>query len=312
MIPAFPDRLRRYAGGFEGGPAWLAELPSILEKCRTKWGLELGPATQEIKANYVGYAKMPDGQQVMLKVGIARHIHPEIRALQVYNGRGINQLIDSDLELSAMLIERFQPGTMLIELQDEPQRAQIAGRIMKQLHETTVAEPHEFPHKIEQLEKTIELIGDADLDRSRPYLDQLSRVQAMVLAMAFEPQILLHGDLHHYNILLDEQRDWTAIDPKGNVGPSCLDAGAFVGNARHDNATPEQERATILQAVTELSKTSGQSEERMLGGAFFDWLVWSARTMKDPPDDEEAHRLQMLTIYVELLDGIDLERLAEP
>ena len=26
---------------------------------------------------------------------------------------------------------------------------------------------------------------------------------------------LLHGDLHHYNVLPDSERGWLAIDPKG-------------------------------------------------------------------------------------------------
>ena len=35
------------------------------------------------------------------------------------------------------------------------------------------------------------------------------------------PQMLLHGDLHHWNILSDADRGWMAIDPKGVIGASC-------------------------------------------------------------------------------------------
>lgn len=37
------------------------------------------------------------------------------------------------------------------------------------------------------------------------------------------PQILLHGDLHHENVLASPDRGWLAIDPKGIVGPREFD-----------------------------------------------------------------------------------------
>ena len=41
---------------------------------------------------------------------------------------------------------------------------------------------------------------------------------------------LLHGDLHHDNILLDRDRGWLAIDPKGVVGESEYEVGAALRN----------------------------------------------------------------------------------
>lgn len=41
---------------------------------------------------------------------------------------------------------------------------------------------------------------------------------------------LLHGDLHHYNILLDSERGWIAIDPKGVVGEVEYEVGASLRN----------------------------------------------------------------------------------
>ncbi len=310
MIPQFPDRLRRYATGFDGGEAWLKQLPTILEDCRSRWNLELGPAMQEIKANYVGYATMPDGRQVVIKAGIARHIQPEAEALRIYDGHGINQIIDHDAELNTMLLERFRPGTMLVELGDTCEKAQIAGRIMKQLQQVPPPAPDTFPHIGARFEKSMHVATQcSDLERARPYLDELARMEPMMRALAREPQLLLHGDLHHYNILLDDKRSWTAIDPKGVIGPSCLDAGAYVGNASMA-PTVEEKRALVVESVRELSRTSDESEERVLAGAFFDCLVWSARALEDAPDKDETLRLQMLNIYRDLTAGLDLERIA--
>ncbi len=41
---------------------------------------------------------------------------------------------------------------------------------------------------------------------------------------------LLHGDLHHYNVLFDSTRGWLAIDPKGVVGEVEFEIGATLRN----------------------------------------------------------------------------------
>lgn len=122
----------------------------------------------------------------------------------------------------------------------------------------------------------------------------------------------MHGDLHQFNILLDDKRGWTAIDPSCEIGPSCLEFGAFVGNAGEEEASKEEERATIVEAIEMLSETSRESLERVYADAFFDYMVWTSRRLKDPPNDEEAKKLEGLEIYLEIGEGIDLERLGPP
>jgi streptomycin 6-kinase len=41
---------------------------------------------------------------------------------------------------------------------------------------------------------------------------------------------LLHGDLHHGNVLFDHKRGWLAIDPKGVAGELEYEAGAALRN----------------------------------------------------------------------------------
>jgi streptomycin 6-kinase len=41
---------------------------------------------------------------------------------------------------------------------------------------------------------------------------------------------LLHGDLHHYNVLRDSTRGWLAIDPKGVVAEMAYEIGAVLRN----------------------------------------------------------------------------------
>ncbi len=45
---------------------------------------------------------------------------------------------------------------------------------------------------------------------------------------------LLHGDLHHENILWDDALGWLAIDPKGVIGPKPMECGRFLHNFVED------------------------------------------------------------------------------
>ena len=50
------------------------------------------------------------------------------------------------------------------------------------------------------------------------------------LAATQREPALLHGDLHHYNVLSDRARGWCAIDPKGVVGELEYELGAALRN----------------------------------------------------------------------------------
>jgi len=43
------------------------------------------------------------------------------------------------------------------------------------------------------------------------------------------PEVLLHGDCHHFNILLS-RRGWLVIDPKGVIGPAEYEPTPFLTN----------------------------------------------------------------------------------
>ena len=95
-----------------------------------------------------------------------------------------------------------------------------------------------------------------------------------------EPQILLHGDLHHWNVLRDAANGWMAIDPKGVIGASCLDVGRFIGNAMGFSESVAESRQILLDAIRVFSDALGESEERMFAGAFCDRVTgcsWGAQ-----------------------------------
>ena len=62
-----------------------------------------------------------------------------------------------------------------------------------------------------------------------PLVERAEALFAELLVSQAEP-VLLHGDLHHYNVLAAGRRPWLAIDPKGVVGELAYDTGALLRN----------------------------------------------------------------------------------
>ena len=52
------------------------------------------------------------------------------------------------------------------------------------------------------------------------------------LLISTDGVVVLHGDLHHYNILSAQRAEWLAIDPKGLAGDRCFDVCQFFKNPK--------------------------------------------------------------------------------
>jgi len=50
------------------------------------------------------------------------------------------------------------------------------------------------------------------------------------LLASTDTPVVLHGDLHHFNILRAQRADWLTIDPKGLAGDRCFDVCQFLRN----------------------------------------------------------------------------------
>ena len=93
------------------------------------------------------------------------------------------------------------------------------------------------------------MVLDSDLKIPAQTLQKARKIRDQLLKMAML-DVLLHGDLHHDNILQngdDEARHsfsdggWLVIDPKGVIGESAYEVAAFIRNPMpelltHDDA----------------------------------------------------------------------------
>lgn len=212
--------------------AWLARLPETVAACARRWSLQLLPPFSGPWFNHAVPAVLPDGSDVVLKVCIpGEEFRTEAAALAAFDGRGAVRLLEVDHDLRALLLERLLPGSPLLDVRDERRSVGIAAALMRSLHGPPPPE-HGFPSVSEWVRRMAErapaLIARSDFPAS--WLDTGLAVWRELAAEPVE-ELLLHGDLHHMNILSARRDPWLAIDPKGVVGEPACETVPFLLNA---------------------------------------------------------------------------------
>jgi streptomycin 6-kinase len=180
-----------------------------------------------------------DGERALLKVfKPGSDEAPSARYFAAHHGHGTVRVLANDAQ--ALLIERISPGTLLSTLsrsgRDDEATHIVCDTIttLQSRRAATTGWPGHQEHAT-QFEKRQAI---APLTR-----DIVSRAQSLFreLDATQEERVLLHGDLHHENILFDEARGWLAIDPKGEVGELAYELAAPLRNPLEDpNRSPTQ------------------------------------------------------------------------
>ena len=216
----------------EAGRAWLDRLPVLVAECEAAWALTAGAPFHPLSYNYVASVVRAGGAGAVLKIGVPNpELTTEIAALSVFDGRGCARLLAADPVRGALLLERLRPGALLRTLPDDGEATRIAARLMRQLRRP-VSPTHTFPTTARWALGFVRM-RERFQGGTGPLPAALTgRAEALfrdLLASAGEPA-LLHGDLHHDNILSAGRQPWLAIDPKGVVGEPAYEAGALLRN----------------------------------------------------------------------------------
>ena len=278
----------------DAGSEWLTCLPALLTEAEHRWNLTLLPAFVNLSYNYVAPAMCADGTAAVLKAGVpCPERQCEIAALRNYDGRGCVRMLAADEEQGVILLERLNPGTPLTALADDANDARatsIAVDVMRRLWRPTPP-GHVFP-TVADWGRGMERLRTRYPDGTGPFpialMEEAQSLWKELLANP-APPVLLHGDLHHDNILRSGANEWLAIDPKGLVGEPAYEVGALVRNlwpAHHTLADPAQ---TLARRVHQLAEELDLSRERVRGWAVAQAVLSAWWCIEDnDPDWQDA------------------------
>jgi len=152
-----------------------------------------------------------DGRPAFLKVTNQPEDLVGARALKQWGGNGAVRVLVRDG--NAILLERAG-NTLRSLVTDDASATQVLCVAAQRLHANRPKDLDGFP--------TLRTWFCSLFDDARPRFDQVKVIAAGLLDHS-TPPVLLHGDLHHENVVDGGDRGWLAIDPKGIVGAREFD-----------------------------------------------------------------------------------------
>ena len=270
----------------EAGRVWLEGLDALVGHCEGRWGLKVGPPFAPLSYNYAAPAEGPRGERYVLKLGVPTHeLLGEINALLGFDGCGAARLFDSDAARGALLLERLEPGTPLTALceEDDAAATAAAASVMRKLNRAGRLLPQCRPTAVDWGQ------GFA-LCRARfgggtgPFPPKLFAEAESLYAELLStsaPPALLHGDLHHGNILAAARAAWLAIDPKGVVAEPAYEVGALLRNPLPQLLRLPDPVRTTERRIAQLSDELGFERARVRGWGFAQAMLSSWWSIED-------------------------------
>ena len=267
LVTIVPDHLAQGVLALRGpaGAEWVHRWPAIIATCAERWSLQVGLPFANLSYNFVAPARRADGSAAVLKICFPdRELVTEADALRIFEGRAAVKLLEVDFDAGATLLERIEPGTSLITLDDEVATS-TAASVMQRLWRPVPAQ-HRFPAVTDLaagLDRLRERFGGGTGPLPRRLVEEAERLFAELLASA-APPVLLHDDLHHGNILAARREPWLAIDPKGLIGEPAFDTAALLHNPEN-LLTATHPGRLLVRRVDQLSERLGFDRARIRG-----------------------------------------------
>ncbi len=270
------------------GREWLDAFPALLERFRQEWDV----VQLESYFPYVGFAwvapcVLGDGTKAVLKLAPPEpEVGNEIAAMRLYGGQGAARLIAADETATALLLERLEPGDTLATLVDDVAATEIAAQTFGKLFRPLPA-GHPFA-SMERWGRAFRSVREKHGGGCGAFPAELfepaERIYRDLSASQGEP-VLVHGDLHHHNILRAGD-GWLAIDPKGIAGEPAAEIGPYLYN---NIEGVNDLREHTLRRIAQFAEVLGIDRQRLTQWGFALAVLSTVWMFEDDGEVPERH-----------------------
>ncbi|MGI2033749.1 aminoglycoside phosphotransferase family protein [Rhizobium panacihumi] len=238
--------------------------PTVSEALIEKWRIRASELLADTRSSFVYRVQCENRTDAIVKQLKPSGLHelPGLDFLDWRDGSGAVRLLERT-ETAALLEDA---GSLLLRdyrlKHGEDASNAVIVQILKALHSPSSKPP---PSEFMPLKRHFQSL----YVRAAKANDPLSEIFSVCTAIADDLIATqenirpLHGDLHHENIIADENGVWRAIDPQGLIGDPAYDVANIFGNpdgAFADIINP----ARILTLTRLFAATIGCSGEKIL------------------------------------------------
>jgi streptomycin 6-kinase len=238
LSPNFVSNIKDIYG--EEGRAWLSDLPNKITTLAQHWIFTFLQPVPDLSYNFVGLVRFPNNQSAILKMSPGKNLTREMHWLNCIE-EGVPKIYAYDENLNAYVMEHLQPGYSLKQVVKEGKDDEAIRIICQTLLKlrSQHCQLHHFRH-------LSELAGSFTVLNGKFDTRLLAKAQTLFHELTSDRthDVVLHGDLHHDNILASNS-EWKAIDPHGYVGDPAAEVGPMIRNALDD--VPHASIAKIVQ-----------------------------------------------------------------
>lgn len=227
----------------------------------------------------------------VLKIGPPKRIAEEYRALRALAGPTLVRVIAWREAAGALLLEEVVPGIPLTQERGEDRARAAFCSVMDGLGSDPggpsfpslarwLRDLGPFRHRLEQ-----------GSDHRAPWIRAAETVSERLLATASESR-LLHGDLHHGNILRAGCARYVGIDPKGVRGDPAFEPSCFLRNRWEGR--PDISATLMAEEAGRMAEILHLRPARVLRWTYVHTalsLAWSASDDGWPPDADGRWRI---------------------
>jgi streptomycin 6-kinase len=198
-----------------------------------------------------------DGRLAMLKVPQHPEERVSIGVLPWWEGNGTVRVLSYDDE--AILMERLaeEPSLAAMARQgDDDEATRIICSVVARLH---APRNHPPPAAAIPLRRWFQELAPVAAQQG----GILRRANEIAEALLREPRdvVVLHGDIHHGNILHGGERGWLAIDPKGLIGERVFD---YVNLLRNPDREIALMPGRLARQASVVAEAAGLERTRLL------------------------------------------------
>lgn len=201
----------------------------------------------EYKSIFTGESK-EFGPVIIKNDTNSSQLKSEYHMLAKLNGNHSCKVYAFDKDKGQLLEERILPGTKLREEMSLEKRLEAFAQVFSAIHIAVVEEKDVSTSEnkllrrktetyIDWLEKACDFCEEHFQEENTKIESNLWRMRAkeareiaQALFEKYTDRVLLHGDLHHDNLLLRADGGYVFVDPKGIVGPEIFDLPRFILN----------------------------------------------------------------------------------
>jgi streptomycin 6-kinase len=274
------------------GQKWIDSIPCLIEHLISIWNVEnLSVVDEDFSTNLVIKGFQKTIPIVVKLIFDSKEYINQKNSMVFYRGKGMVSLINFNDAHQALLMECVEPGFPLSSDPMGISDVNIASALMKKLHECPIQDDHQF----KDLTSIISRLENVNHDFYPHHINK-AQILSHDLMHSQNHQVLLHGSLHHFNILSSHHHGWIAIDPNGCVGDPAFEPGAFIRNPITGyHAYPNDLKPMLVNRINGFAFNLNLSKERIMKWAYVQAVIGGVMFYKVGKDPKPyMHRADIL------------------